>query len=126
MKNLLLLFSVLFLSCTTKIDERILGKWQVQSSFYKAIYKIEKQNKKLVGKVLYYNDDTTVLHETKTDKDIFLKDLKFKNNQFIDAVSGATKTIQKSTSIKVKHKDTLQVTSYVMKKPSIEIWTRKQ
>lgn len=120
------MFSVLIFSCTTKIDDRIFGEWNVQSNFYRATYRIEKQSSKIVGKVLYYNDDTTVLHETGTDKDIFLKNLKFKENKFVDAVSGATKTNKKAITIEVKHKDTLEVTSYVMHKPLVEIWTRKQ
>ncbi len=126
MKKTLLGLIVLLTACSTQIDKRILGTWNVQSNFYKATYKIEKQGKKLIGKVLYYNDDTTVLHETKTDKDIFLHDLKYKNEVFVDAISGATNTVSEKLTIKVKHKDTLEVTSYINKKPLIENWTRKQ
>ena len=126
MNKVLLVFILLLFACTAKIDNRIFGEWNVQSNYYRAIYKIEKQNGKIIGKVLYYNDDTTVLHETGTDKDIFLEDLKFKENKFIDAVSGATKTNKEALTIEVKHKDTLKVTSYVMHKPSVEIWIRKQ
>ena len=126
MKKTLLGLIVLLTACSTQIDKRVLGTWNVQSNFYKATYKIEKQGKKLIGKVLYYNDDTTVLHETKTDKDIFLHDLKYKNEVYVDAISGATNTVSEKLTIKVKHKDTLEVTSYINKKPLIENWTRKQ
>ncbi len=112
------------MGCSTQIDKRILGIWNVQSNFYKATYKIEKKGKKIIGKLLYYNDDTTVLHETNTDKDIFLHDLKYKNGVYVDAISGATTT--KNLTIKIKHQDTLEVTSYIIHKPLIEIWTRKQ
>lgn len=126
MKKIILSLLILLTACSTKIDERIFGTWNVQSNFYKATYKIEKQGEKLIGKVLYYNDDTTVLHETKTDKDIFLHDLKYKNNVYVDAISGATKTTSENLTIKIKHKDTLEVTSYINKKPLVENWTRKQ
>ncbi|MBA6157318.1 DUF2147 domain-containing protein [Tenacibaculum sp. S7007] len=126
MKKTLLSLIVLLTACSTQIDKQVLGTWNVQSNFYKATYKIEKQGKKLIGKVLYYNDDTTVLHETKTDKDIFLHDLKYKNEVYVDAISGATNTVSEKLTIKVKHKDTLEVTSYINKKPLIENWTRKQ
>lgn len=126
MKKTLLGLIVLLTACSTQIDKRVLGTWNVQSNFYKATYKIEKQGEKLIGKVLYYNDDTTVLHETKTDKDIFLHDLKYKNNVYVDAISGATKTTSENLTIKIKHKDTLEVTSYINKKPLVENWTRKQ
>lgn len=116
---------IILTSCSTQIDKQIIGIWQVQSKFYKATYKIETQDNRLIGKVLYYNDGTTILYETGTDKDIFLKNLKYKNNSYIDAVSGATKTTSESLIIKIKHKDTLEVTSYIRHQPLIEIWTRK-
>jgi len=115
----------LFVYCT-KAPEEILGVWKVENSFYKAVYKIENQGAKLLGKVLYYNDGTTILKETKTAKDIFLHDLKLKNDVYVDAISGATKTNSENLTIKIKHKDTLEVTSYIQHKPLIELWTRKQ
>lgn len=108
----------------SKNEHKIIGLWNVKSNYYKATYKIEQQNSKLVGKVIYYNDGTTALHETKTDKDLFLFDLKLKNNTYTDAVSGATNTKKQTTSMKLKHKDTIEVTSYIMKKPLTEIWIR--
>lgn len=117
---------ILMVACTSKIDDRILGTWEVQSKFYRATYKIEKKSKKLVGKILYYNDDTTIIRETGTDKDIFLTNLTYKKGTYIDAVSGATKTQKESLTIKIRHKDTLEVKTYIMHKPLIEFWTRKK
>ncbi len=125
MKKIFLILFIFSISCSSKIDQRIIGIWNVESNFYRATYKIEESDKKLIGKVIYYNDDTTVLHETKTDKDIFLHNLKYKNKVFIDAVSGATKTTENLT-IKIKHNDTLEVTNYINNKPLIENWSRKQ
>ena len=126
MKKIVFGLLLLLAACSTQIDKRIFGTWNVQSNFYRATYKIEKHGKKIIGKVLYYNDDTTVLNKTNTDKDIFLHDLKYKNNVYVDAISGATKTTSENLTIKIKHKDTLEVTSYINKKPLIENWTRKQ
>lgn len=126
MKRYLFGLLIFLIGCSTQIDERILGIWNVQSSFYKATYKIEKQANKLVGKVIYYNDDTTIIRETGTDKDIFLNNLTYKDDTFVDAISGATQTNSDNLKIKIKHKDTLEVTSYIMHKPLIEIWVRKQ
>ena len=75
---------------------------------------------------MYYNDGTTVLHETNTPKDIFLHDLKYHDTVFVDAVSGATQTTSESLSIKIKNKDTLEVTSYIQHTPLVEKWIRKQ
>lgn len=125
MKRFLFLFLIFLVGCSTEIDNRILGTWNVQSKFYRGTFKIEKESKKLIGKIIYYNDDTTILKETETDKDIFLHDLKMKDDVFIDAVSGAT-THTENLNIKVKNKDTLEVTTYIMKKPLVEIWTRNK
>lgn len=122
----ILLAILLCIGCSKSFDKNILGIWQVQSKFYKATYEIIQDNGLIVGKVIYYDDGTTILRETGTDKDIFLKNLKYKNDVFVDAVSGATVTKTKTTQLKVKHKDTLEVTSYIHNKPLVEIWTRKQ
>lgn len=124
-KSLFGLF-IFLIGCSSQIDNRILGIWNVKSTFYKATYKIEKQGKKLIGKVLYYNDDTTIIKETGTDKDIFLKNLTYKNEVYVDAISGATKTNSENFKIKIKHQDTLEVTSYISNQPLIETWIRKQ
>lgn len=125
-KKYIFFLLALGLACTSKSDDRILGIWEVQSKFYRATYKIEKKGKKLVGRILYYNDDTTVLRETGTDKDIFLTNLTYKKGAYVDAISGATKTQKESLTIKIRHKDTLEVKTYIMHKPLIEFWTRKK
>lgn len=125
MKQISAVLLILLLGCSSKIDERVIGVWQVQSKFYQATYRIEKEGKKLIGKVIYYNDDTTILKKTDTDKDIFLSNLKYKDDIYINAISGATQTNSESLTIKIKHKDTLEVTSYIRHKPLVEIWTRK-
>ncbi|CAL2104545.1 conserved protein of unknown function [Tenacibaculum sp. 190130A14a] len=126
MKRFLLITVILFLGCSKSFDQRIIGIWKTNSKFYEATYKFEKVRKNIVGKLLYYNDGTTILRETGTDKDIFIKNLQYKDRLFIDAVSGATQTTSSNYQIKVKHKDTLEVTTHIRNKPSIEIWTRKQ
>ncbi|MCL7752149.1 hypothetical protein [Polaribacter sp. Z022] len=124
MKKLFLIIVCLFFMVYSKKNHEIIGLWNVKSNHYKATYKIEFQETKLVGKVIYYNDDTTVLHETGTKKDLFLFNLKKENNIYVDAVSGATNTETYATTIKEKHKDTLEVTTFIMKKPLIETWIR--
>lgn len=126
MKKTLILYLLIIISCSSKIDESILGTWQVKSKYHQATYKIEKQGKKLVGKLLYYNDNIKVLEATNTDKDIFLKNLKNKNGIYVDAISGATITEKKNIEIRIKNEDTLAVTRYIMHQPLKEFWTRKK
>lgn len=125
MKRFLFITTIHFISCSKSFDNRILGEWKTNSKFYKATYKFEKISKNIVGKLLYYNDGTTVLQETGTKKDIFIENLDYKDNVFVDAVSGATQTTSQNYQIKVKHQDTLEVTTYIRNRPLIETWTRQ-
>lgn len=112
-------------TCCSSTDEHILGVWNVKSDFYTATYSIEKQGKKIIGKLLYYNDNTRILQETGTAKDIVFHNLKSKNGVFVDAISGATRKAKTGIEIKIKHQDTLEVTTYIHKKPLKEFWVRK-
>lgn len=125
MKKLVFFFLGLILIACVKEKHSIEGIWKVNNNHYKATYQIIQEQNRLIGKVIYYNDGTTILHETGTDKDLFLFNLKQKNNTYVDAVSGATNNKTNTTIIKTKHIDSLEVTSYIMKKPITEIWIRK-
>lgn len=115
---------ILFLACSTEIDQRILGVWQVKDTYYTAEYQIEYRNKKLVGRILYYNDNTTILKATETDEDIFLNNLKYKKGIFVDAVSGATKT--NTAQLKILNEDSLEATFYLNNNETTSaIWTKK-
>lgn len=114
------------LGCATRIDSDILGVWNVQSDFYRAKYKIEQRGNKLVGALLYYNDDTKELKATHTDQDIFLKNLKKKNGIYIDAISGATITNHSQMEIMIKSRDTLEVSTHIMNQQLKEFWIREK
>lgn len=123
-KSLYLFLCLVIISCAKKPKE-LIGTWQVKSPYYKASYTIEENNNSVVAKVLYYNDDTFIYKGTSSEKDIFLKDLQYKNDTEIDAVSGATNTSTNYT-LKLKSKDTLLVTKYIKNKPLTEIWIKKK
>lgn len=128
MKHWIYTLIIVLSSCSSSIDERILGTWEVQSDFYRAVYKIEEQEGKIVGKLMYYNDDIKIIEATNTNKDIVFKNLKYKNGTFVDGISGATNTkeAKNSVEIKVQHKDTLQVVKKFAKTEINYIWTRKK
>ena len=124
MKKLIgILILLLTISCSSDADKRVIGTWHTQSKYYQGTFKIEEKNDKMIAKVLYYNDGTTILKETGTEQDVFVNDLKYKNKQYVDAVSGATATYK--IAITVVHKDTLSVTNYIQGQPLQELWTRK-
>lgn len=123
--TVLLLF---FISCK-KSNKEIVGVWNVDSKFYSATYKIHNKGDNLVAQALYYNDGTTLYKfPNKSNKKIYLfENLKKKKSVYIDAVAGETKTnMVNHAQLKATHKDTLEVTTYVMRYPLIEKWIRKE
>jgi LEA14-like dessication related protein len=125
MKKSIFFLTVVFLISCTKKPTELIGIWEVQSPFYKARYAIEEHKDNVVAKIKYYNDDTYVYRESGTDKDIFLYKIQKKEDVYVDAISGATIT-KKEITLKLKSKDTLEVTTYIRNKPLKEFWIKKQ
>lgn len=123
MKRTFFVILVLLVSCSKKPKE-LIGTWEVNSPYYSATYAIEEQEGKIVGRVIYYNDDTYIYTETGSEKDIFLHQLQKKDNLYIDAFSGATMT-KKNMTMRLIGKDTLEVTSYIKGTPLREFWIKK-
>ncbi|WP_460219267.1 hypothetical protein [Psychroserpens sp. MEBiC05023] len=126
MKNRVLLFILLVaFSCAEK-ENPLLGKWEVDSKYYRAIYNIIKSNDSVKGKVLYYNDDTTIIRESDGKDYYIFMDLKEDEGIYVDAISGATKSndIKPNIELNLIHLDTLDVTTYIRNKPLKEIWIR--
>lgn len=122
--SLLLILLLLFDSCHQE-DSTIMGEWQVISAYYNATICIEKKDESLQGRVLYYNDGTTILREDIDNPTYIFKNVRKDGNQYIDTLSGATQTTNKiETSIVIKHIDTLHLTRYVLQKPVQEKWIR--
>lgn len=117
-------------SCKTK-ENPLLGVWKINSKFYKATCKIIKDENSVKGLVLYYNDDTTIYKYKEGDgesKNYFFNNLIEKKGTYVDAVSGATKTdkLEEAVTLKLLSKDTLEVTTHIMRKPLKETWIRIQ
>lgn len=123
-KTYLILITVFFSSCLKSPDERIFGDWKVANNYYTADYKIERTERGITAKVMYYDDGTTILKATHSDQDIYIPSLHYKDGEYVDAVSGATQQTP-SIRIKIRNTDSLDVTKYVMHKPIKEYWTRK-
>ncbi len=111
------------ISCSQKPTE-LVGVWEVRTPYHKALYSIEEYKSNIVGRVLYYNDNTFTYRESGTEKDIFLHEIKQKKGVYIDASSGATITHQEYI-IKQTHIDTLEVTKLIHNKPLKELWIKQ-
>lgn len=125
MKKITIILCLLVFSCS-KNSETLLGTWKVDSKFYRATYNIVEVDGDLKAEVIYYNDDTTVLRQNKAAPFYLFHNLKYQDDHSLDAISGATKTKAQPVFIKLKHKDTLEVTTYLSKKPLKEIWIKTQ
>ena len=121
---ILLVFISLITSCNFNSD--INGTWMINNDYYKATYRIYDEDNCKKALIVSYNDGTTKFSsKTKPNQYVF-SNLKEQNGVYIDAISGATKTTAPTHTnhIKIKHKDTLEVTSYIMNKPLIEFWIK--
>lgn len=126
MKRLAIIWMCVFMVSCTKDHSKLYGTWEVVSKYYEGKYKIIEVNDSIQGKVLYYNDNTTVIREGVGKEYYVFKNLKKSNNTYVDAISGATNTNDSKPIIELnlKHDDTLVATRYISNKPLEEIWVR--
>lgn len=127
MKGSLAFLTLIFfyiISCNKKSD--IKGIWKVQSPHYNSTIEIADYDESLKAKVITYNDGTQKFNSSKNTEYFIYKNIIFKNNQFIDAVSGATKTNTNSTTFTLLHPDTLEITNYLHHKKHTEKWIKEK
>ncbi len=126
-RMVVVLLSIFMFSCSSRQDS-IIGEWKVNSRFYQAVYQIVEENDALSGVVLYYNDGTTKYKYDGLKRRYAFTGLKKDKDQYVDGITGATTKMEapKSVEIKKRGRDTLEMTSYIMEKPLVEIWTRNK
>ncbi|UTW61771.1 FMN-binding protein [bacterium SCSIO 12741] len=105
-------------------DSNLFGKWRVESKYYKATYHIVEDEGKIEGRVLYYNDGTTLIQEEGKPSKFLFRDLKEQDGVYVDGISGATNTTNKHWSLSLKHKDTIEAREHFGDQSSSEIWVR--
>ncbi len=128
MKGTLYLSILLCLmSCSNKCQS-LYGEWEVKSSYYKAIYNINNENDSIKARVVYYNDGTSVYGKSNSEVYYLFKNLKEKNDRYVDVISGETKLkkTENNVSIQLISKDSIEAITYIMNKPLKEIWVRKR
>lgn len=128
MKKISLLLLLLVASCADTKDP-LEGEWEVRSRFFKARYEILKEDNQLKALVLFYDDGTTVYNYDGTKRHYAYQNLRKKEDIYVDVVSGATKHKESDTMtdhIRMIGNDSLQMITYMMNKPIIDVWVRKQ
>ena len=125
---MLIIIPIIIYSCK-QTNDNLVGDWIVQSKFYQASYQIIEDNGQWNALVLYYNDGTTRYRYDGIKKRFAFKGLTKGKTTYVDGLSGATRSAeaqQKTIEISKKSKDTLEVTTYSMNKPIVELWVRKR
>lgn len=128
MKKLAILLLLFAVSCKDTIDP-LEGEWEVRSRFFKARYEILREDDQLKGLVLFYDDGTTKYRYDGTKRHYAYQNLVKKDSVYVDAVSGATQVKEDHKMIdhiKMIGNDTLEMVSYMMNKPIVDVWVRKQ
>ncbi len=107
-------------------QDNIIGEWKVNSKFYQATFEIMEENDTWNGLVVYYNDGTTKYMHNDTKSRYAFTGLKKEKEVYVDGITAATskKGAPKSVEIRKQGKDSLEVTTYIMNKPIVEVWTR--
>ena len=122
-----ILIPMVIYSCQ-QTNDNIVGDWVVQSRFYQARYQIFEDAGQWNALVLHYDDGTTRYKYDGIEKRFAFTGLKKYKTVYVDGLSGATKsaeTQQKTIEISKKSKDTIEVTTYSLNKPIVELWVRK-
>ena len=128
-KCLLLVIIPLFFYTCSPTEDQLSGDWELISRFYQGIYQIKKEDNKWNALVLYYNDGTTKYKYDGSKKHYAFKGLTNKDSSYVDGISAATtSTYDKPKTIEInkRSEDTLEVTTYSMNKPIVELWVRKR
>ena len=101
------------------------GAWQVENSFYKAIYQLELNEGMLTAMVLNYDDGTTrFVHQGGPGQYLF-KDLQWKEGIYVDGMAGATARADSfEFSLQLQADHTLNVKRQISGKILEETWTR--
>lgn len=126
MKSTVPCLTILLLAACSQKTDVLLGEWKVISTYYKGTYEIIEENDSIKGRVLYYNDDTTIIQKKEGGNFYVFENLKASEDHFIDAISGATITKNTTPNISLYpiHKDTLEVVTHIRQKPLKELWVR--
>lgn len=111
-------------------DPRLLGEWQVDNGWYRAVYEIVEEEGTLKCRVRYYHDGTsTYVWDAQQPRYLFerLQQPDPDTTIWVDAVSGATaRSGGKQVEIALLPPDTLLVTLFVNGHPMPERWVRKK
>lgn len=125
--RLILLKVALFItmiSCAQKTDP-IVGIWQVDNEYYKAVYEIVEVDGKFYGKIHKYNDGKETYVGNNNKEDYFLTDVELKDNSYVNGKMYMPDGSYYEVIFTVVNENALKVKMTIEDYPYSETWTRK-
>ena len=113
-------------SANKKLEQKIVGVWEVKNDYYEATYEIEALKGKYVGKVHYYKDDSTEYKGKNTEDDYFLNNVIYKNGKYINGKMFLPDGSNYNVTFKLKNDNALEAKMTIEGQPYSEIWNRKR
>lgn len=99
----------------------IVGKWQLKTNFVNATFEISEKDSIFSGRVLSYNDGTTIQNEPQSD--YFFTGVASKGGKYTPGVIYPNTAMPGRIQFELKG-DELNVTKFMMNRPETEIWTK--
>ena len=129
MKMLKLLFlklSILFtiISCAQNTD-KIIGVWEVDNEYYKAVYEIVEVDNKFYGKIHKYDDGKEQYVGSNSKEDYFLTDVELKGNRYENGKMYLPDGSYYEVIFTLINDNALKVEMTIENYPYSETWTRK-
>ena len=116
-------FIMVFIGCQNNTNQ-LLGTWRTVNPFFSGTYQIKEMDGKIVAQILSLNDGTSAYTYTGQDTLLEFINIQPHEDHFIDAVTGATSSIGKSTTLHLISPDSLEITTKQFKKDLQHIWVR--
>lgn len=125
-KFLFLKLSILFtiISCAQNTD-KIVGVWEVDNEYYKAVYEIVEVDNKFYGKIHKYDDGKEQYVGSNSKEDYFLTDVELKGNRYENGKMYLPDGSYYEVIFTLINDNALKVEMTIENYPYSETWTRK-
>lgn len=115
---------IALISCAQETD-KIVGVWQVDNEYYKAVFEIVQVDHKFYGKVHKYDDGKEQYVGNNKKEDYFLTDVELKDGKYVNGKMYMPDGSYYEVIFTLVNENTLKAEMTVEDYPYAETWTRK-
>jgi len=112
------------ISCAQKTDQ-IVGVWEVDNEYYKAVYEIVEVDHKFYGKIHKYDDGKETYVGNNKKEDYFLTDVELKDNTYVNGKMYLPDGSYYDVIFTLLNANMLKVEMTIENFPYSETWTRQ-